>query len=150
MRDELAAFAFIAFLIFFSATEVSSPGEDDQPRIEIPATQADAPSKPMVMLASWYGEPFHGRLTASGKVFDMFELSAACLDLPLGKWIRAKNPRNGKSVEMEITDLGPYIEGRDLDVSMKAALELGFAYDGLAFLIVEIIDPPKPQKNSPI
>lgn len=149
MRDELAAFAFIAFLTFFGATEVSSPGEDDQPRIEIPAVKADESSKPIVMLASWYGYPFDGRLTASGEKFEMFRISVAHKSLEFGTELLLTNPENGRQTTAVVNDRGPFIVGRDLDLSFGAALELGFAHQGLARLIVEIVKKPS-QKHNPI
>lgn len=76
--------------------------------------------------ASWYGKRFHGRTTASGEDFDMFELTAAHRQLPLGTQVKVTNLRNGKWVIVRINDRGPYIEGRIMDLSYSAARLLEF------------------------
>ena len=75
-------------------------------------------SRPCV--CSWYGEPFHGRLTASGRVYDMDEMTAAHKTLPLGTVLLVTNPATGRSVDVWITDRGPYVDGRDIDLSRAA------------------------------
>lgn len=76
-------------------------------------------------LASWYGQPFHGRRTASGRRFDMNEFTAAHRTLPFGSLVRVVNPTTGKTIVVEITDRGPFIRRRVLDLSRAAARELG-------------------------
>jgi len=76
--------------------------------------------------ASWYGKQFHGRTTASGEDFDMFELTAAHRQLPLGTYVKVTNLRNGKWIIVRVNDRGPYIEGRILDLSYSAARMLEF------------------------
>jgi peptidoglycan lytic transglycosylase len=75
-------------------------------------------------IASWYGPRFHGRDTASGERFDQNELTAAHRTLPLGTKAMVTNLRNGKKVEVEINDRGPYAPGRILDLSKAAAERL--------------------------
>ena len=75
-------------------------------------------------IASWYGPRFHGRDTASGERFDQNELTAAHRTLPLGTKAMVTNLRNGKKVEVEINDRGPYARGRILDLSKAAAERL--------------------------
>ncbi|WP_242043290.1 septal ring lytic transglycosylase RlpA family protein [Leptolyngbya sp. FACHB-671] len=72
-------------------------------------------------LASWYGPYFHGRITATGEVFNQHDLTAAHRTLPFDTFVKVTNLRNGKSVVVRINDRGPYIEGRSLDLSMQAA-----------------------------
>lgn len=90
-------------------------------------------------VASWYGEPFHGRLAADGKVFDMYALSGAHRTLPLGTVVRIVNAMNGKSVLIRITDRGPYVEGRMLDLSFAAAERLGMVVQGLSPVLVDVV-----------
>ena len=90
-------------------------------------------------VASWYGETHHGRPTASGAPFDMNALTAAHRTLPLGSRIRVTNAANGRSVELTVTDRGPYIDGRIVDVTRRAARELGFAAAGLATVRLEAL-----------
>src|ERR1700681_1079889 len=71
---------------------------------------AKRPAKPyQVGTASWYGREFHGKTTASGEPFNMFDLTAAHPKLPLGSWVRVTNLRNGKTVVVKINDRGPIV-----------------------------------------
>jgi len=70
--------------------------------------------------ASYYAEKFHGRRTASGKIYDMNKLTAAHKTLPFGTKVRVTNESNGKTVVVEITDRGPFVRGREIDLSKKA------------------------------
>lgn len=81
--------------------------------------------------ASWYGERHHGRLMANGRPFNMGALTAAHKTMPLGTVLRVANPRNGRSVKVTITDRGPFIRGRDLDLSKAAAARLGMVQQGV-------------------
>ncbi len=92
-----------------------------------------------VGLASWYGKPYHGRQTASGRIYNMFELTAAHRTLPFGTRVRVTNLENGRTVVLTITDRGPFVSGRVLDVSLRAAQELRFQNKGLARVRVESI-----------
>ena len=70
--------------------------------------------------ASYYADRFHGKRTASGKIFDMNKLTAAHKKLPFGTKVKVTNEANGKSVIVEITDRGPFVKGREIDLSKKA------------------------------
>ncbi len=83
-------------------------------------------------VASWYGEPFHGRETASGEVYDMNELTCAHRTLPFGTRLRVQNLENGRAVTVRVNDRGPFVDGRILDVSRKAAQDLGIIGPGKA------------------
>ncbi|MFN3873348.1 MAG: septal ring lytic transglycosylase RlpA family protein [Ignavibacterium sp.] len=89
------------------------------------------------MKASWYGPGFHGRKTANGEKFDQMSYTAAHKSLRFGTLLKITNPKNGKSIVVRINDRGPYIEGRDLDLSKAAAHELGLMRRGVARLKVE-------------
>lgn len=89
--------------------------------------------------SSWYGPKFHGRKTANGEVYDMNKLSAAHKEFPLGSWIRVINLKNNRKVILRVNDRGPFIEGRILDLSKKAAEELDFLIDGLAEVKIEVL-----------
>ena len=88
--------------------------------------------------ASWYGPVFHGRKTASGERFDQQKLTAARMELPLGTKAVVTNLENGRSVEVEINDRGPYVPGRAIDLSKAAARELGMIEAGVAPVLVEV------------
>ena len=83
-------------------------------------------------LASWYGEPFHGRKTASGEVYDMDKISAAHKTLPLHTWVEVRNLDNNRSMTLRINDRGPFVSGRVIDLSRAAARELGVIGPGVA------------------
>ncbi len=74
--------------------------------------------------ASYYADRFHGKKTASGKVFDMNKLTAAHKKLPFGTKVKVTNQSNGKSVIVEITDRGPFVKGREIDLSKKAFMSI--------------------------
>jgi rare lipoprotein A len=90
-------------------------------------------------VASWYGEDFHGRLTANGEIYDMQSMSAAHTTLPLPSYARVTNLSNNKSVIVRVNDRGPYHSDRVIDVSVKAANLLGFYGAGLAPVRVEYV-----------
>lgn len=92
-------------------------------------------------LASWYGEDFHGRLTANGEVYDMHSLSAAHPTLPMPSYARVTNLANRRSVIVRINDRGPYHANREIDLSGKAAEVLGFRNNGVARVRVEYVGP---------
>ena len=91
------------------------------------------------MKASWYGPGFHGRKTANGEVYDQMSFTAAHKSLKFGTLLKITNQKNNKSVVIRINDRGPYIHGRDLDLSKAAALELGMVRKGVAKIKVEEI-----------
>jgi rare lipoprotein A (peptidoglycan hydrolase) len=91
-------------------------------------------------VASWYGEAFQMRATASGEPFDMNDLTAAHRWLPLNTIVRVTNLENGKSAVLRINDRGPYLHGRVLDVSSYAAQQLGMKRHGLAQVRIEVFD----------
>jgi rare lipoprotein A len=92
-------------------------------------------------VASYYGEKFHGRKTANGETFNMYKLTAAHRVLPLGTRVRVTHLGNGRWVEVKVNDRGPFIEGRILDLSFAAALELEMVKAGTANIMIELIDP---------
>ncbi|HAH10080.1 MAG TPA: septal ring lytic transglycosylase RlpA family protein [Alphaproteobacteria bacterium] len=88
-------------------------------------------------IASWYGEPFHGRKTANGERYDMNLLTAAHRTLPLPSFVEVTNLENGKQVRLRVNDRGPYSRGRIIDVSKRAAELLGFKHNGVAKVRVQ-------------
>lgn len=96
-------------------------------------------------VASWYGEQFHGRQAANGEIFDMEALTAAHRTMPLGSIVRVVNLANGKHVHLRITDRGPYVSGRILDVSHAAAVRLGMEDNGITHIQVEIVGQRRPE-----
>ena len=90
-------------------------------------------------IASWYGEPFHGRITASGETYDMDRLTAAHPTLPFGTRILVENLDNGRTVTLRVNDRGPFVKDRILDVSRRAARELEMLGPGTARVRVTVV-----------
>ena len=97
--------------------------------------------------ASWYGPKFHGKNTANGEVYNQMALTAAHKYLSFGTLLKITNPKNGKSVIVRINDRGPYIEGRELDLSKGAAIELGILEKGVAR--VKVQEVALSERNNP-
>jgi rare lipoprotein A len=90
-------------------------------------------------LASWYGPGFHGNLTANGEIFDQEAMTAAHKDLPFGTELRITNVANGQSVVVRVNDRGPYIDGREIDLSAGAAAVIGGTSMGVIPIQMEIL-----------
>src|ERR1700732_362110 len=97
---------------------------------------------------SWYGEDFDGRPTANGETYDMYAITAAHPTLPLGSVVRVVNTRNHRSQVVRINDRGPYVGGRELDVSYEVARRLGFDQHGLAKVRLELLEVPSRPRAS--
>ena len=91
-------------------------------------------------IASWYGPKFHGKPTANGEIYDQNKLTAAHPTLPMSSWIKVTNLTNNRSVLLRVNDRGPYVDGRIVDVSHRAAQVLDFKKRGLAKLLVEVVE----------
>jgi rare lipoprotein A len=108
---------------------------------------AKAEQKPyQVGSASWYGKQFHGKTTASGEDFDMFEFTAAHRKLPLGTFVKVTNLKNGKWIIVRINDRGPYVGDRIMDLSYSAARMLNFR-DGVERVRIDLIQPERLASN---
>jgi rare lipoprotein A len=93
----------------------------------------------LVGVASWYGKPYHGRRTASGEVYNMYQMTAAHPSLPFGTRVVVTNLENGRSAIVRINDRGPFVHGRVIDLSRKAASQLGFLGQGVTRVGVRVI-----------
>ena len=91
--------------------------------------------------ASWYGQAFQGKETASGELYDMHKFTAAHRGLPLGSWVRVTNLKNHKSVIVRINDRGPIIPSRIIDLSYEAASQLNFAAEGIGKVRIDLVGP---------
>ncbi len=102
--------------------------------------------------ASWYGQEFAGRLTANGEVYDPNQLTAAHLTLPFGTLVKVTNLQNGRSVNVRVTDRGPFIKGRNIDLSRAAAEEIAMVGAGVARVRIEaqvlVNAPARPVANT--
>ena len=160
------AAVFLGFILFFVAPVLNAPSAapagdayvtTTAPAIalssQLAKTNPKLAQKPLRVwecVSSWYGEDFEGRPTATGETYDMFGVTAASPNLPLGSIVRVVNPKNHRSQIVRINDRGPYIDGRDLDVSYEVARRLGFDQRGLAKVRLELLEvPSRPGQSSP-
>lgn len=117
-----------------------------------PASERDAtspPPEPLYVetgLASWYGHPYHGRIAANGERYDMDDLTAAHRTLPFDTRVRVVNTLNQKAVDVRITDRGPFVDGRVIDLSRAAAKAIDLIGPGIAPVRVEVTDTPEPTR----
>lgn len=121
------------------------------PALTSPVPKSDVkPIRSFVCLSSWYGANFDGQLTANGEIYDMYGQTAAHPTLPLGSVVRVMNLSTRESAIVRINDRGPYIPGRDLDVSYQVARELGFARRGTARVRVDLLKVPSSKATHPV
>jgi rare lipoprotein A len=107
-----------------------------------PSSASAASTGSEVGIASWYGHPYHGRQAANGEIYDMEKMTAAHRTLPFNTWVRVTNLTNNKTTEVRITDRGPFIDGRIIDLSHAAAREIELIGPGVARVRVDIISRP--------
>jgi rare lipoprotein A len=108
---------------------------------------ASAPARPPAQsgetgLASWYGHPYHGRAAANGEIYDMERMTAAHRTLPFGTMVRVTNFDNGKTVDVRITDRGPFVAGRVIDLSHAAAQAIDMIGPGVVQVRVDVLAAP--------
>lgn len=116
--------------------------------VKAKVTPEGAPVVEQVGEASFYGKNHHGKETASGEKFNQHELTAAHPTLPLGTEATVTNLETGKSVDVTINDRGPYVKGRDIDLSKAAATEIGMKKDGEAPVKIEAELPPQTEDKT--
>ncbi len=122
----------------------AEPEESDSDTAE-PTLPADAaPLASETGLASWYGPPYHNRRGSNGEVYNMHAMTAAHRTLPLGSIVRVTNLKTGHSALVRITDRGPFIPGRVLDLSLAAARKVDVVQPGVAQVKVEVMQTPAP------
>jgi rare lipoprotein A len=95
-------------------------------------------------IASWYGVPYNGRRSANGEVYDMEKLTAAHRSLPFDTWVEVTNLANRKSVDVRITDRGPFVKGRIIDLSLAAAREIDMVAAGTVRVRIKVIPKKQP------
>jgi rare lipoprotein A len=132
------------------------PAPRPVPRTPVPAPPSEvatyddsyiASHKPLYSeegVASWYGPPYHNRQGANGKIFDQNAMTAAHRTLPMGSLIVVTNEKTGQSATMRVTDRGPFVQGRLLDLSMASAKATGVYLPGLARVRVDVYQTPHP------
>lgn len=120
--------------------EPVGPEEKDKDELSIPAD-----AKPISVetgLASWYGPPYHNRRGSNGEIYNMNAMTAAHRTLPLGSIVRVTNVKTGHSALLKITDRGPFIEGRVMDLSLAAARKLDVWQPGTAMVRIDVMQTP--------
>jgi len=129
------------------ANEESNTGTDQANSEITPVNDADNSTNESLlnyaekgtMIASWYGPKFHGKITANGEIYDQMAFTAAHKKLKFGTLLKITNLKNDKSVIVRINDRGPYIPGRNIDLSKASALALGMMHRGVIKVKVEQI-----------
>jgi rare lipoprotein A len=146
MQRFIARGLAIVFLVSLGAAQgpTSSRADSTQDSIakmsEIVRT-ADQAKPYQIGTASWYGDYFDGKQTASGEPFNMYDLTAAHPSLPLGTWVKVTNLRNRKAVLVRINDRGPVVPGRIIDLSYSAARVLRFKDQGIQRVRLDVVHP---------
>ena len=97
--------------------------------------------------ASWYGKPFHGRLTANGERYNMYKMTAAHRTYAMNTIVKVTNLKNKKSINVRINDRGPFYRARDIDLSYGAARHLGIDKKGVAKIKMEVVSSAKTRKT---
>jgi len=120
----------------------SKPTTSENEKIEVPA--GAKPIFEQTGLASWYGAPYHNRRGSNGEVYDMNAMTAAHLTLPLGSIVRVTNLKTEHTAIVRITDRGPFVNGRILDLSLAAAKALDVYLPGTAKVRLEVLQAPAP------
>lgn len=132
----------VAALVVLSARSEARP-----PELKMLKSNSAVATKTQFGVASWYGSQFQGLPTASGQPFNMEGMTCAHRRLPLGTRVRVTNLLNGKKLVLEVTDRGPYVGKRVLDVSMGAAKRLGFMQQGLTPVRIQVVSYPHPHHS---
>jgi rare lipoprotein A len=140
-----------------STTAKAAPSPKPLPPAEVPESEKSEPetseptvpaeTKPILTetgMASWYGPPYHNRRGSNGEVYNMNAMTAAHRTLPLGSIVRVTNVKTGDSALVRITDRGPFIPGRVLDLSLAAARKVNVYTPGVARVRVDVLETPAP------
>ena len=141
MKGLLRSLAVILLLTVFACHTAVPPSiRPDGKGLEIGEKDEHGVSgKAIVAVASWYGHPYHGRRTSNGEVYDMNLLTAAHRSWPFHTLVKVTHLENGRSVLVRINDRGPFVEGREIDLSREAARRLEMIEEGTARVRLEII-----------
>jgi rare lipoprotein A len=136
-------------LLFLVVASVALAGCGHKRRARVTAVPRPARNPVVVQpghteegIASWYGHPYHGRAAANGEIYDMEKMTAAHRTLPFNTWVRVYDLDNNRTTEVRITDRGPFVGGRIIDLSHAAARELELIGPGVARVRVEVIRTP--------
>lgn len=129
------------------ATTVPAPPDKTSPEITPSIPDLPADTKPLLSetgIASWYGAPYHNRRGSNGEIYDMHAMTAAHRTLPLGSIVRVTDLKTETFAIVRITDRGPFIEGRVIDLSQAAAQKIGMIGRGTAEVRIDVLQTPSP------
>jgi len=135
--SRLIGLLFLVLLVFGCAKRVPPP---IQPTV----------GSRQVGIASWYGKDFHGKPTASGEIYNMYDMTAAHKTLPLGTEVMVTNLENNRSVKVTINDRGPFVKNRIIDLSYAAAKAIGMVGPGTAEVMIEVLKTPGAKGAFPV
>src|SRR5262245_6525001 len=121
----------------------------EEPQPDVSGAESTSTTHVQVGMASWYGKGFHGRPTASGEIYDMYQPTAAHLTAPLGTYALVTNLENGQSVRVRINDRGPYKRPRILDLSYEAARQIDLVRPGSGRVQIDFLAEPAPVRQPP-
>ena len=125
-----------------AATQPPAETASEDEKIDVPSDAK--PIFEQVGTASWYGAPYHNRRGSNGEIYNMHAMTAAHLTLPLGSIVRITNMKTGHSALVRITDRGPFVPGRIVDLSLAAAKALDVYLPGIAKVRLEVLQTPAP------
>jgi peptidoglycan lytic transglycosylase len=154
MRRRLAhGLAIICLIVALGAAQgpniseaTAAPVSSVQAKPEV-RKQVDKTKPYQVGTASWYGQIFQGKPTASGEPYEMYDMTAAHLKLPMGSYVKVTNLRNGRAVVVRVNDRGPIVPGRIIDLSYGAAQALQFKARGLQRVRLDLVNNPNPTQH---
>jgi rare lipoprotein A len=121
--------------------------EQDEQKLARAVPEDAAPLEVQTGIASWYGPPYHNRRGSNGEIYNMNDMTAAHLTLPLGSIVRVTNLKTGSTALVRITDRGPFVKGRLIDLSLAAAKKLDVWRAGLAEVKLEVLKTPVPLED---
>src|SRR6266566_2938957 len=140
MRGHIAhTLATVLLVVSLGAAQRPASSESAKNQNRVPPGRAISTTPYQIGTASWYGDYFQGKATASGEPYNMYDLTAAHPTLPLGSWVRVTNLRNGRAVVVRINDRGPIVPGRIIDLSYNTARVLQFESQGLQRVRLDVV-----------
>src|SRR3989442_15116368 len=149
MRGHIAhTLATVLLVVSLGAAQRPASSESGKTQNVVSPGKANKAKPYQIGTASWYGDYFQGKATASGEPYNMYDLTAAHPTLPLGSWVRVTNLRNGRSVVVKVNDRGPIVPGRIIDVSYSTARVLQFKAQGLQRVRLDLVQPKMAQPQT--
>lgn len=146
MRGHIAhTLAAVLLVVSLGAAQRPASSEPGKTKNSVPPGKVTTTKPYQIGTASWYGDYFQGRATASGEPYNMYDLTAAHPTLPLGSLVKVTNLHNGRAVVVRINDRGPVVPGRIIDLSYSTARVLQFQAQGLQRVRLDVVRPKAPQ-----